>query len=91
MNNDNPTREQQQILASVSREPGSDCWIWIRQISNGGYGKITMRGPDGLYTDNANRDSYRAFVGPVPERGVVMQKCGNRLCVNPEHLELKNT
>ncbi len=37
--------------------------------------------------ESAHRASYRAFVGPIPEFAGIRQACGNRLCVNPDHLE----
>jgi len=38
--------------------------------------------------ESAHRASYQAFIGPIPPRGQVTQTCGNRLCINPDHLEL---
>lgn len=32
--------------------------------------------------------SYEAFVGPASEGMPVRQSCNNRLCVNPQHLQL---
>ena len=37
---------------------------------------------------SANYVSYLAFVGPIPEGNLARTTCGNRLCVNPAHLEL---
>jgi hypothetical protein len=76
-------------MSSVERKSDTGCWIWIRQISNSGCGKITIPGPSGNFVESAHRASYAAFVGPVPKGGIVLQTCGERLCVNPEHLELK--
>ena len=45
----NHTRTQQQILRSVTQDPDTGCWIWRRQISNAGYGRIYLveyRGED---------------------------------------------
>jgi hypothetical protein len=82
------TLNQQRLLASVYREPASGCWLWRGQISNTGYGRMMVTAPDGRSLESAHRASYAAFVGPIPERGVVRQTCGNRLCINPEHLEM---
>ena len=82
------TRER--ILASVTKEPGTGCWIWIRQVSNTGYGRITLRDIQGTYLESAHRASYTAFVGPISDDGIIHQTCGDRLCVNPEHLELRS-
>ncbi len=81
-------RTRQRILASVNKDPDSGCWVWRRQISNTGYGRITLSDGDGTYMESSHRASFTAFVGPIPEAGVIRQACGNRLCVNPDHLEL---
>lgn len=84
-----PTRRQQRILDDCRLLADSGCWIWIGQISNSGYGRITvMDGDGGLRKCSADTASWEAFVGPVPAGMLVRQTCGNRLCVNPAHLEL---
>ncbi len=84
----NHTRTQQLILRSVTEDPDTGCWIWRRQISNTGYGRIALSDGDGTYLESSHRASFAAFVGPISENGVVCQTCGIRLCVNPDHLEL---
>jgi hypothetical protein len=37
---------------------------------------------------SAQQASYEAFIGPMPKGLLVMQRCHNRLCINPDHLEL---
>ncbi len=80
-------RTRERILASISEVPESGCWLWARQVSNSGYGRITLSNQQGTYRESAHRASYRAFTGPLPENGMIRQSCGNRLCVNPDHLE----
>jgi hypothetical protein len=80
-------RTRERILASITQDPESGCWLWVRQVSNSGYGRITLSNQDGTYIESAHRASYRAFTGPLPEHGMIRQTCGNRLCVNPDHLE----
>lgn len=83
----NRTREM--IEASVHEEADTGCWIWERQISNSGYGKIKVPGSSGLVMKSAATASYAAFIGPVPTDSLVVQTCGRRLCVNPKHLAIK--
>ncbi len=77
---------QDRIKASSIRDPETGCWLWNRQVSHSGYGKITLADETGTFTESAHRISYVAFVGRLRRDGVVRQTCGNRLCVNPDHL-----
>ena len=83
------TMNRERLLRSALQDPDSGCWLWRGQISNSGYGRIMMSGPEGRRMESAHRASYLTFVGPIPEGGLVHQTCGNRLCVNPEHLQLQ--
>ncbi len=82
------SRNADRLLASIAREPSSGCWLWRGQISNSGYGRIMIRQASGNKMESAHRASYAAFVAPLSNNSIVRQRCGNRLCVNPEHLEL---
>ena len=82
------SRNGDRLLASIVREPSSGCWLWRGQISNSGYGRMMVRQATGNKMESAHRASYAAFVAPIPEGAIVRQRCGNRLCVNPQHLEI---
>jgi len=76
------------LLKYINKDLNSGCWIWTGQVSNSGYGRIMLRdkhGMNNLYS--AHQASYCAFIGPLDEGLLVRQTCGNRLCVNPDHLE----
>ena len=83
-----PTQKklQDRIRRDSVRDPASGCWVWNRQVSNTGYGRITVAARDRLVTESAHRMSYLAFVGPLGVETRVSQTCNNRLCVNPDHL-----
>ena len=83
------TSQQRKLLNMAYHEKDTDCWVWQGQISNSGYGR-TMELQQDRTTKmvSAQTASYHAFIGAVPEGNLVKQNCGNRLCVNPEHLEL---
>lgn len=44
----------------------------------------------GMHRQSAHRASYISFIGPLPAGKKVVQICGNRLCINPDHLELQD-
>lgn len=60
----------------------SNCWEWIGSFTSGGYGNFFSGGK--LY--RAHRYSYQLFVGEIPDNGVIMHRCDNVKCVNPDHL-----
>ncbi len=84
------TRLQQKITATSKINPESDCWMWLGQISNSGRGRINIRDAETQSNKvvSAETASYITFIGKIPEGKLVRQKCGERTCVNPEHLEI---
>jgi len=83
----NKTRLRETLLSSIRNNGDTECWEWTRQLSNAGFGRIKMKGNDGLiYIESAARANYMAFRGDISRETVVTRTCGNRLCINPEHL-----
>jgi hypothetical protein len=58
------------------------CWNW-KGSTRTGYGLFKMDGR----TMSAHRVSYVLEHLTLPEGSVVHHKCGNRLCVRPDHLQ----
>ena len=59
-----------------------DCWEWNCKENN--YGKVTLNKHQYIL---AHRASARIFHGNVKDK-VVMHKCDNPRCFNPDHLEI---
>ncbi|MBF0256632.1 MAG: hypothetical protein HQL47_09290 [Gammaproteobacteria bacterium] len=71
--------------------PENACWEWQGQISNSGHGRIMLSDENGRRLLSAEQASFIAFHQDLPEGAGVRQTCNNRLCVNPEHLQLVET
>lgn len=67
-------------------EKNSGCWKWKGSSSGKkfNYGKITFHGK----SYSAHRLSYEIYIGKIPDGMLVMHKCDNPECTNPDHLIL---
>lgn len=59
------------------------CWVWTAAVERGGYGKFQKDGK----ARRAHRVAYELWCGPLDDQLVVHHKCGNRICVRPDHLQ----
>lgn len=71
----------ERILARVTIDEPTGCWLWDRPGSRG-YAFIHVG-----RKRQAHRVSYEAFIGPIPEGLTLDHLCRVPACVNPEHLE----
>lgn len=62
-----------EFWARVRKGAEGDCWVW-----QGARAKFRQQ--------SAPRIAYRLRHGSVPDDVKVFRRCGNRLCVNPDHL-----
>jgi len=59
------------------------CWTWKGNVSSG-YASVRS----GRKSKMGHRISYEFHKGPIPKGLVVRHRCDNKICTNPEHLEL---
>jgi hypothetical protein len=62
--------------------PVTQCWEWTLQTSRG-YGYVKVNGKKRI----AHRAVYEAIKGLIPPGMDLHHICGNRRCVNPDHVE----
>lgn len=67
---------------------GKECWFWIAAVRNG-YG-IFRSGNGTNQLMYAHRYSYELYKEPIPEGLHIDHLCGEKLCVNPDHLVAVN-
>lgn len=66
------------------------CWWWTGKINNNGYGlfHVGRRSLGEARYEIAHRFAYETLVGTIPHGMQLDHLCQNRVCVNPDHLEI---
>jgi len=57
----------------------SDCFLWTGRVGSHGYGAVDRE-------RLAHRVAWEELRGPIPAGLIVHHNCGDKLCVNIEHL-----
>lgn len=68
------------------RDNKEECWNWLACVYPTGYGSFYVCGKSVL----AHRFSYQLSKGDVQDKLQVQHICNNKMCCNPNHLELGN-
>lgn len=77
---------KQRFDEKLAPDPVTGCWEWTAKRKDG-YGLIRSGGK-GSPMLLAHRASWLLHRGEIPRGVVVMHKCDNRGCANPDHLAL---
>jgi hypothetical protein len=75
--------EQQAFEAKIQKS--ENCWHWIGGKNANGYGIFMIAGGKNV---RAHRYAYELYAGKIPDGKIIMHKCDNPPCVNPDHLQL---
>ncbi len=62
------------------------CWSWVGHLVNG-YAKMTLYEPK-KHNVRVHRWMWERVNGSIPPGFECHHTCGNRVCVNPSHMEL---
>lgn len=78
---------KKRLTSRTGAQDGNGCLPWVGGLRSNGYGTFAVK-RDGKWTQTtAHRIAYQVFVGEIPNEHEVDHLCGNRRCVNPDHLE----
>lgn len=76
------------IMDRVEIDPETKCWNWQGPTSGSGRGGGYARMSLDSQTVAVHIVTFTHFYGYVPSKKQVDHLCNNRLCCNPDHLEL---
>lgn len=79
-----PVTAESRFKAKIHIGP-IDCWLWQGKIDKDGFPKFMVDRKDCF----VHRWAYQQYVGPLPEKSRLTQVCGDKTCVNPEHLQME--
>lgn len=68
--------------SKVAIKGPDDCHDWTASICSNGYGSFCIYS----ITHSAHRFAWLLTKGEIPEGKLVLHRCDNKLCCNPNHL-----
>lgn len=74
--------------AQVEISAADECWLWLGETNNHGYGRFSFWQHGQRERVLAHRLSLLLAGRPLPDSAVVMHTCDTPSCLNPQHLEV---
>ncbi len=81
--NEGSRRAETQPIGYVVQENG--CWEWVGGTTRDGYGLFR---PNGGKTQRVHVWLYEQRYGPISDGKECHHTCPNKICVNPDHIEI---
>jgi hypothetical protein len=69
----------ERLRSRLVEDPTTGCHVWTSTLATGGYGRVLV---------SAHRLAWELAHGPIPDGLLVLHRCDNPPCCNPEHLFL---
>jgi len=70
--------------AIADRIEVGDCWEWTGARTAAGYGHVSVEG----HTQYVHRLVWESLVGPIGSKLETDHLCRNRVCCNPDHIQM---
>lgn len=84
---------EERFWAKVDKRSVDECWRWRGTKTPDGYGQIrvgsTIDGSSRMA--RVSRVAWELTRGPIPSGLLVLHRCGNQSCANPDHLILETS
>lgn len=75
------------FMSKIDDSNGTGCWQWQGSMYPSGYGQFFYGSIEGRERNGkAHKAAWRLLVGEIPDGFLVLHKCHNSRCCNPDHL-----